>query len=231
MPARTEARRPAVRLAIVGAESSGKTTLAAALAKRLQQDTGLRVTWVPEWLREWCAHTGRTPLAHEQAAVLRGQHERIEAAAADFDIVVCDTTALMTAVYSQQVFGDRSLDARALQLHSRMDLTLLMALDLPWVADGLQRDGPHVQGPVDTQLRERLMAQHQPWAVVSGHGGARLDSALAAAGPVLRQRLGSRAPGLFTGLAGRDSDNANANPRWSCDCCDVPACERQLRAR
>ena len=129
MPAPTDRPVAALRLAIVGAESTGKTTLASALAARLAADTGLRVTWVPEWLREWCEHTGRTPMAHEQAAVLRGQHERITAACFSHDIVVCDTTALMTAVYSQQVFGDRSLNARALELHSNMHLTLLRALD------------------------------------------------------------------------------------------------------
>jgi hypothetical protein len=86
-----------------------------------------------------------------------------------------------------------------------------------------------VQLPVDTQLREFLTAQRQPWAVVSGQGSARLDSALAAIGPVLRQRLAGRVPGLFTGLVGPDS--GKADPRWTCDCCDVPACERQLRAR
>ena len=51
----------AIRLAIVGAESTGKTTLAAALAPRLAKDCGLRVTWVPEVLRDWCQHMGRTP--------------------------------------------------------------------------------------------------------------------------------------------------------------------------
>lgn len=227
MPARTEARATALRLAIVGAESTGKTTLAAALAGQLAAQTGLRVTWVPEWLREWCDHTGRTPLAHEQSSVLRGQHERIEAAAARHDIVVCDTTALMTAVYSAQFFGDRSLDSRAQQLHSRFELTLLMAVDLPWVADGHQRSGPQVQAPVDARLRELLQAQARPWAVVSGNGPQRLASAMAAVAPLLRQR-GWGAAGLFTGLSAAQSDMAAQ--RWSCNCCDVPECERRLRA-
>ena len=56
-------------IAIVGAESTGKTTLAAALAQRLAADTGRSVAWVPEVLREWCAHSGRTPLVHEQASI------------------------------------------------------------------------------------------------------------------------------------------------------------------
>ena len=239
MAPHTESRRrvkpvktAVLRVAIVGAESTGKTTLAAALATRLAEHTGLRVTWVPEWLREWCDHVGRTPQAHEQAAVLRGQHERIEAACVRHDIVVCDTTALMTAVYSQKIFADRSLQARALHLHSRMDMTLLMALDLPWVADGVQRDGPQVQAPVDDALRELLTIQRRPWAVVSGSGSARLDHAMAALGPLLREfaQPGAPAPsGLFSRLHERDT--ASMRERWQCNCCDVAECERQLRAQ
>jgi nicotinamide riboside kinase len=177
-----------LRIALIGAESTGKTTLAAALAARLAQDTGLRVTWVPEWLRLWCDEHGRTPRQDEQAAILQTQHARIEAAAARHDIVVCDTTALMTAVYSRIVFGDRSLDGQAAALHREMDLTLLTALDLPWVADGAQRDGPQVRGPVDSALRELLDAHGLPWVVVGGSGAARVEHALAAVTPMLRQR-------------------------------------------
>ena len=218
----------AVRLAIVGAESTGKTSLAAALAPRLAQDCGLRVTWVPEVLREWCHHMGRTPRAHEQAALVRAQHERIEAAAATHDVVICDTTALLTHVYSRMVFADRSLDERAVALHRRMSLTLLMALDLPWVADGIQRDGPHVREPVDGLLRELLTAHRLPWSLVAGQGAARVVAAVDAVAPLLRPLAGPRG-GLFTRLAVRNAEPAAR--RWRCENCDDPACEHRLQSR
>jgi nicotinamide riboside kinase len=179
-------------VAIVGAESTGKTTLAATLAGRLAQETGLRVTWVPEVLREWCDRQGRTPLQHEQAALACEQHRRIDAAAVCHDIVVCDTTAVMTAVYSRVVFGDRSLDAMAIELHRRMSATLVTALDLPWVPDGLQRDGPHVRAPVDRLLRELLATAGLAFTVVSGTGASRLQHAF----EFMRQRhFGPLRPG------------------------------------
>lgn len=216
----------ALRVGIVGAESTGKTTLAAELAARLAQDTGLRVAWVPELLREWCDHAGRTPQAHEQAAILHGQHERIEAAAAVHDVVVCDTTALMTAVYSRLLFGDRSLEECAMALQGRMALTLLTALDLPWVADGHQRDGEHVRAPVDTLLRELLLAHRLPWAVIGGTGPARLQQAVNAVMPLLRS-LTATATGLFTRLG----SHPGSPGAWSCSCCSVPEYERALRRR
>ena len=210
-------------IAVLGAESSGKTTLAAALARRLGEETGLRCTWVPEWLRDWCVRTGRTPRIDEQAAIARTQHRHIETAAASHDVVVCDTTALMTAVYSRMVFGDASLEAEALALHRRdVGMTLLTALDLPWVADGLQRDGAHVREPVDDLLRGLLHAQRLPWVLVSGQGEARVEAALDATAPLLRSRGPPRA-GLFTRLQQRNASPAART--WLCETCDVPECE------
>lgn len=62
----------------------------------------------------------------------------------------------MTAVYSQMVFDDHSLDAFALEQHALFDITLLTGLDLTWVSDGLQRVGAHVREPVDQKVRQLL---------------------------------------------------------------------------
>jgi len=227
-----DAASRALCIAIVGAESTGKTSLAARLAQQLGADTGLRVAWVPEVLRAWCEQAGRTPLAHEQAPILRAQHERIDAAAAAHDIVVCDTTALMTAVYSSLIFGDHSLDERAALLHRRsVSLTLLTALDLPWVSDGLQRDGPHVRVPVDTALRRLMQVHGIDYAVIGGEGETRVQRALAAVAPLLRAAaVPAREGGLFTGLAGlaAPAGPASARRAWSCECC-LPDEELALR--
>jgi len=215
-----------VILAIVGAESTGKSTLAQALAQRLARDTGWRSAWVGEYLREWCDRHGRTPAAHEQAAIAAEQARRIEAAAETHDIVVCDTTPLMTAVYHRYIFGDRSLDADALSWQRRCTATLLTALDLPWLADGHMRDGEHVREPVDAALREMLIGAGLPFVVVGGLGEARLEAAVDAVAPLLR-RPDAPAQGLFSRLAARDA--AQPEWRWTCDTCDSPDCEHAAR--
>lgn len=170
----------ALVVALVGAESTGKTVLAQDLARRLVQQYGLRATWVPEWLRPWCDQHGRTPQRDEQAGIAAAQSALIDEAARTHDVVIADTTALMTAVYSYTVFGDDSLDAWAARAHRRCTLTLLTGLDMPWEPDGLQREGPHVRAPVDTRLRSLLHAQGFGYSVILGSGPRRLQAALQA---------------------------------------------------
>jgi nicotinamide riboside kinase len=214
-------------IAIVGAESTGKTALAHALAQRLAADTGLRCSAIGEVLRDWCDRHGRTPRADEQAAIAHEQARRIAQARQAADIVIADTTPLMTAVYSALLFADHSLHAFALDQQAACAITLLTALDLPWVADGLQRDGPHVRVPVDTAVRQALLSAGLGWSVVAGGGDSRLDAALDAVTPLLLQRQTPR-QGLLTRL--QQSDAKQPQWRWICEKCDEPGCEHAALA-
>ncbi len=165
-------------VAVLGAESTGKTTLAAAIGSAFA-GRGVRAAVVAEVLREFCAKNERTPRRDEQAAIAAEQTRRIDAATASAELVIADTTALMVAVYSDIVFADTGLYASAEAAQHRCDLTLITALDIPWRADGLQRDGPHVRQPVDALLGKALLRAGIVAESVSGVGTARLASALA----------------------------------------------------
>ncbi len=200
-------------VALLGAESTGKTSLASALCDALATE-GRDAVVVPEYLREFCVEHGRTPRIDEQAGIAATQTARIGAAAARHAVVIADTSALMIAVYSDQVFGDASLYASAEADHARgCDLTLLTALDLPWQADGLQRDGPHVREPVDAKVRAALQRAGLDYAVVFGTGAARLSAALGA----LQLALAPQAT----------TDPGAARWHWSCERCGDADCERR----
>lgn len=177
-------------VALLGAESTGKTALSreigAALAAR-----GVAVEVVAEVLRDFCDAHARTPRRDEQAAIAAAQTARIDAAAARANVVVADTTALMIAVYSDLVFADTSLYEQALAAQRTVDLTLVTALDLPWQADGLQRDGAHVREPVDAKLRAALARGAIAATTISGAGPARVAAALAAIDAALAARRAS----------------------------------------
>lgn len=205
-------------IALLGAESTGKTSLSLALAKALTL-RGRQVTVVPEVLRHWCDQHGRTPRADEQQAIAQAQSEAIEAAADVSEVVIADTTALMTAVYSHVLFGDTGLYAQAIQAQRRAALTLLTGLDLPWVADGLQRDGAHVRGPVDAAVREVLLREGFPHAVIYGQGEHRVNQALAAVDACLARLDASVTRGI------------GSRWRWICERCDDGDCEQHWLPR
>lgn len=200
-----------MKIALLGAESTGKTQLAGELAAHFRSQ-GRSAVAVPEVLREWCQREGRTPRPEEQLPIAQEQERRVDAAAAGADIVIADTTALMVAIYSAMLFEDGTLYQFALERQRRYAVTLVSGLDLPWVADGLQRDGPHVREPVDALVREALAKAGVAYRVVYGSGPQRLAHALRA--------IGEAAP-----EAGVPGSGAWA---WQCEKCGDPECEHRL---
>ncbi len=151
------------RVAILGAESSGKSTLAAALADQYG------TVWVPEYLREFVDVNGRVPLETDQYPIARIQMEREDQAAAIATrFVFCDTTPLMTAIYSRWYWG--RVDAQLAKLESRHDyaFTLVTAPDSPWEADGLQRESEQVRQDIHEQVLEMLTDRGIAYLLVSG---------------------------------------------------------------
>ena len=165
-------------ICLIGAECTGKSTL----AQQLAAQTGGQV--VPELLRDWCVRHGRTPRGDEQAALMQAQIDAENQALALMDkgygaMLFCECGPLLTAVYSQFYFADNSLLAAAHLHQNRYAMTLWLQPDLPWVADGLQRDGLATQAAAHTLLAQQL-AGHAPVVRITGGGSARLQAARSA---------------------------------------------------
>jgi nicotinamide riboside kinase len=204
-----------MKIALLGAESTGKSQLALALSARLQE-SGLTVHHVDEYLREWCDTHQRTPRQDEQLHIAETQMARVLSAPANA-VVIADTTPLMTAVYSQMLFNDDSLNTLAMAHQAVYDVTLLTGLDVPWVSDGLQRDGSHVRESVDATVRNMLGLAGQPYQVVYGTGEQRFDNALFC--------IGRQAPDWAKQL-----ERPEPPTRWSgpCETCGDGDCEHRL---
>ncbi|MBG9387584.1 AAA family ATPase [Caenimonas aquaedulcis] len=202
-----------MRIALLGAESTGKTQLSGELALALRaQDRTVEV--VGEVLREWCAREGRTPRPEEQLPIAQEQERRVDEAAARAQVVISDTTAVMVAIYSAMLFEDGTLYRFALERLRGYDATLLTGLDIAWVADGLQRDGPHVREPVDALIRDALNAARVPYRVIYGSGPQRVENALAAIDAL--------------SAAGGHRGQPSRPWVWNCEKCGDPECEHRL---
>lgn len=200
-----------MKIALLGAESTGKTTLAGELAGRLQR-AGHSAAVVPELLRHWCEREGRQPRPEEQLAIAQEHERRVDAAAAGAQVVIADTTALMVAIYGALLFPDDPLLQFALERQRTYDLTLVTGLDLPWVDDGLHRD-PASRERVDQLVRSLLARAAVPYRVVYGSGADRLRNALAAFPEPFGLRPGEPSRRAWT---------------WQCDKCSDPDCEHRL---
>ncbi|MCU0951172.1 MAG: ATP-binding protein [Burkholderiaceae bacterium] len=165
-----------LRIAVVGAECTGKTTLCREITARLG---GL---WVPEALREFVDARDRAPAAHEQPALMAEQIARELAALAEakhhgHPLLAFDSAPLATALYSQLYFDDHALVAAAIAHHHHYDLTLLTDTDLPWEPDGLQRDGPVMRSRFHALLTASLAQAGLAVTRIAGSDGARLAAA------------------------------------------------------
>jgi NadR type nicotinamide-nucleotide adenylyltransferase len=132
------------RVAFIGGESSGKTTLARVLAERLQ------TAWVPEYGRTlWEQQGGElTPDDLLRIAMTQPQHED-EAARRAHRWLFCDTTPWVTLGYSGWMFGTAPEPLRQ-AARRRYDLLFLCAPDIPFDQDG-------------TRVGEAFRAQQHAW--------------------------------------------------------------------
>jgi NadR type nicotinamide-nucleotide adenylyltransferase len=181
------------RIVLVGAESTGKTTLAVELAARLRERGGV-------WSRtEWVAEVGREITEEKLAALgpsgnlddliwetpdfvkiaaLQAERERA-AARRGGPVVVCDTDAFATSIWHERYRGARSVEVDALGEAAPYHLYLLTHCDdVPFVQDGL-RDGEHLRRWMTEQFVERLATSGRRWRWLRGGRGERLVHALA----------------------------------------------------
>ncbi|MDQ2822252.1 MAG: ATP-binding protein [Pseudomonadota bacterium] len=160
---------PVLRIAILGAESSGKSTLAAALAGHYN------TLWVPEYLREFVDTHARVPREEDQYAIALTQLTREnDAALRATRFLFCDTTPLMTALYSRVYWGRVDTQLAGLDSVHNYALTLVTAPDGPWVPDGLQRESEAVRQSVHAQVLANLTARAIAHTVVTGEPDQRM---------------------------------------------------------
>ncbi len=187
------------RVIVVGAESTGKSTVAAAVASRLRSRGGAFATtaWVPEAGREVTEHklaaagpgAAMDALVWETqdfADIAREQARRERAAArAGAPVLVCDTDAFATGIWHERYRGEPSPAVDALGEPAPFHLYLLTHHDdVPFEQDGL-RDGEHVRAWMTHRFVERLGATGRRWQWLRGGREAREADALAAIDAVL----------------------------------------------
>jgi HTH-type transcriptional regulator, transcriptional repressor of NAD biosynthesis genes len=157
-----------------GPESTGKTTLARQLADRF------RAVMVPEFGRLYCEMFGNDCDLEDLRAIRRG-HDLLAAAGRRkaTKLLILDTDAVMTAVWSDILLGSRPADLDT--VGDAADFYLLCDIDLPFKADSIRYfPEPSARQTMFEKTKAELRRRHLPFALVRGEGDARIAAAVGA---------------------------------------------------
>ena len=155
-----------INVALLGAPSTGKTTLAQRLA------TQFATLWMPEYGREyWERHQVDRRLSPEQLAdIAEGHLEREECLLRRANrYLFTDTNAITTYTFARYYHGcaTSGLFRFAEQAASRYDLTFVCDIDIPY-HDTWDRSGETNRAAFHRQVLGELLARKIPFFVLRG---------------------------------------------------------------
>ncbi|GII67445.1 transcriptional regulator NadR [Sphaerisporangium krabiense] len=194
------------RVVVVGAESTGTTTLARALAAHYAGRGGVwaATRWVPEYGRLYCeekvaaarrADRGRDlwigdlAWSPEEFTLIAERHLALEdaAARAGSPLLICDTDAFATCLWHERYLGAPAPDVERVHARARHDLWILTDPEgVPFHQDGW-RDGERVRRHMSGRFREELDRRALPHIVVAGSHEHRLARAVDAVDALLAE--------------------------------------------
>lgn len=165
------------KIVAIGPESTGKSTLCAALASHF------RTAWCPEYAREYLLGNPRQYTYEDLLSIAKSQvhlEESIyKSLGPDAAYYFIDTDMYVMKVWSEFVFGKCHSYILEQIATRKYDLYLLCSIDLPWVADELRE---YPDGETRTQLfhiyKDLLVQQHTPFVIISGNASERLKLAI-----------------------------------------------------
>ena len=174
------------RVCVVGAESTGSTTLARSLASAYE------TIWVPEYGRDYTIEkftigTGDQWLRSDFLRIALEQNALEDRMARDapIGILFCDTDSLATALWEEIYLGSTS-DAtwRAVEAHGAPYALYLLTdhVGIPWEADDI-RVGDRTRAHMTARFEEVLAERGLPWIKVTGSRSTRLAQAVDAITP------------------------------------------------
>jgi len=156
-----------IRVAILGPESSGKTSLFNALI--------LSGRWhgVEEFSRTYL-HSIRWKYGVQDLEYIAQKQYELNASVSSPSL--CDTELSTVAIWAQEKLGFIPPIVRHLEATQQFDLYLLCRPDLPWKEDPL-RENPLDRDRLFNIYQERLTSLHRPFKIIEGVGEGRLKSA------------------------------------------------------
>jgi NadR type nicotinamide-nucleotide adenylyltransferase len=177
------------RAVVIGAESTGTTTLARDLARAIGAPLAMEAGRTSSWVLAgraggwdnvaWSVGDFRRILADQRRLEADAAHEGVTRVPAELGPwVVCGTDALATVAWWERYLGLGADEALAFARTNLADLYLVTdPADVDFVQDGI-RDGEHVRLAMHTRFCELAAASGRNWRIASGTPELRVAAAL-----------------------------------------------------
>ena len=164
------------KIVVIGPESTGKSTLSAALA------AALHTVWVPEYARAYLENLGRPYEEHDLLTMAQGQlHSEDDLIKQANNYLICDTDLNVIKVWSENTYGHCNREILEQIAQRKYDLYLLTNIDIPWEDDPLrEHSSPELRNYFYNQYKDIVMNSGVPWIDISGDHEERVRSAVAA---------------------------------------------------
>ena len=176
-----------LKIVTFGPESTGKTSLAKALAEHYHTE------WVPEFAREYLQkkydNAGEICAPEDLLPIAKGQMQAENHLAKKADkVLFCDTNLLETYVYGEAYYANfENPVLKTAAEKSRYDLYFLTDIDVPWEADDL-RDKPKEREEMFEHFENALKKRGLPYVLISGNPQERLKKATAIVDGLLKKK-------------------------------------------
>ncbi len=160
------------KVVVIGPESTGKSTLSAALA------TYYNTSWVPEYARHYLERLDhpyeKSDLLKIAEGQLKWEDERAKEAK---KLLICDTDLIVIKIWSEHKYGDCAEQIMDYIKSRTYDLYLLTDIDMPWEEDP-QRENPNLRDYFMDIFEQEIKATAVPFVKISGDHYHRLKKAV-----------------------------------------------------
>jgi len=161
-----------IRIAIIGPECTGKTTLSQQLAKHFCAE------WIPEYARQYIAELEGIYSIDDVIFIAKKQIDEYDYSDENASQIFYDTNLIITKIWFDVVFKEcpdwveEAISTRTFDYH------LLCNTELPWEPDIVRENGGEKREKLFNMYEQELKKRGFPYGIVTGDGDSRFTNAL-----------------------------------------------------
>lgn len=160
-------------IVITGAESTGKSVLAKALARHFH------APWFQEFARDYVQKINHHYTIHDVLAIAKMQKTQMQAALKlKSEIVFFDTWLVITQIWLKMVYNDVPEWIPEMIKTTPIDLFLICDTDIPWEPDPVRENGGEMRIELSKIYQKTIEGYGYPFMIVKGEGENRTKNAI-----------------------------------------------------